>query len=421
MSLKLEKLLDQLVKLHPKFIDLSLNRLLLLLNKLGNPHLKLPATIHIAGTNGKGSMLSYIRNILQENKFLVHCYISPHLKSIEERFIVSNKQIGKQKLLNTLRYVKKINAYNPITFFEITTAAAFYIFEKEKADFVILETGLGGRLDATNIIEKSMIDIISPISVDHQEFLGNSIKKITNEKLKIIKPLSKVIIGKQSTIVKNEIKQRVKNLKNDKLFFGEKFKLTNINQKSFCLNYKNENINLSRPSLRGEHQIENAATAVMAILKIKEMGMRISKKSINKGLKKTIWPGRLEKGYIKNIPVYLDGAHNVAGSKQIVKFFKNNSINRWLVIGMLNNKDLKNFLLIIKKIISGVVAIKIPGEKNSFSADQIYKICKELNIKCVKQKNIKVANSFLANDIKPEEIIISGSLYLVGKIRKLYI
>ena len=160
MPQKLEKLLDQLVKLHPKFIDLSLNRLLLLLGKLGNPHLNLPATIHIAGTNGKGSILSYIRNILQENKFLVHCYISPHLKSIEERFIVSNKQIGKQKLLNTLRYIKKINARNPITFFEITTAAAFYIFEKEKADFVILETGLGGRLDATNVIKKSMICLL---------------------------------------------------------------------------------------------------------------------------------------------------------------------------------------------------------------------------------------------------------------------
>ena len=111
----------------------------------------------------------------------------------------------------------------------------------------------------------------------------------------------------------------------------------------------------------------------------------------------------------------------MAGSKEIVKYFKNNPINRWLMIGMLNNKDLKNYLLVIKKIISGVIAIKIPGEKNSFSTDQIYKICKELNIKCVKQKNIKVANSFLVNDIKPKEIIISGSLYLVGKIRKLYI
>ncbi len=421
MPQKREKLLDQLVTLHPKFIDLSLNRLLVLLNKLGNPHLKLPATIHIAGTNGKGSILSYIRNILQENKFLVHCYISPHLKSIEERYIVSNKQIGKQKLLNILRYIKKINANNPITFFEITTAAAFYIFEKEKADFVILETGLGGRLDATNVIKKSMIDIITPISEDHKDFLGSTIKKITNEKLKIIKPLSKVIISKQNNIVKKEIKKRIKNLKNNKLFFGENFKLIKINKKSFCLNYKNKNFHFTKPNLRGEHQIENATTAIMAILQIKEMGRKISKKSIDNGLKKTIWPGRLEKGYLKNIPVYLDGAHNVAGSKEIVKYFKNNPINRWLIIGMLNNKDLKNYLLIIKKIISGVIAIKIPGEKNSFSSDQISKICKELNIKCVEQKNIKEANTLLINNIKPQEIIISGSFYLVGKVRKLYI
>ena len=187
------------------------------------------------------------------------------------------------------------------------------------------------------------------------------------------------------------------------------------------MNYKNKNINFIRPNLRGRHQIENATTAIMAILQIKEMGNKISKKSIDNGLKKTTWPGRMEKGYLKNIPVYLDGAHNIAGSKQIVKFFKNNSIKRWLVIGMLNNKDLKNYLLIIKKIISGVIAIKIPDEKNSFSTDQIYKICKELNIKCVKQKNIQVTNSFLVNNIKPKEIIISGSLYMVGKIRKLYI
>ena len=321
MSQKLEKLLEQLIKLHPKYIDLSLNRLLLLLDKLGNPHLKLPDTIHIAGTNGKGSILSYIRNILQENKFLVHCYISPHLKSIEERYIVSNKQIGKQKLINTLRHIKKINAFDPITFFEITTAAAFYIFEKEKADFVILETGLGGRLDATNVIKRSMIDIITPISFDHQEFLGNTIKKITNEKLKIIKPLSKVIISKQNKIVKKEIKKRIKNLKNKKLFFGENFKLKNINQKSFCFNYKNKNINFTKPNLRGQHQIENAATAIMAILQIKEIESKISIKSINSGLKKTIWPGRLEKRYLKDIPVYLDGAHNMAGAKEIVKIF----------------------------------------------------------------------------------------------------
>ena len=190
MEHKLDKLLNQLINLHPKYIDLSLNRLEKLLKKLNNPHLNLPPVIHIAGTNGKGSTLSYIKSILIESDYSVHSYISPHLKLFNERVMLNNKQIKTSKLLSTLKYVKKINNKNPITFFEITTAAAFYLFAENKADFLILETGLGGRLDATNIINNSLIDIITPISMDHQEYLGNNILKITNEKLGIIKKKS---------------------------------------------------------------------------------------------------------------------------------------------------------------------------------------------------------------------------------------
>ncbi len=178
MPKQLDKLLQQLITLHPKYIDLSLNRLLELLQKIDNPHLKLPPIIHIAGTNGKGSTLSYLRHIMMENKFLVHAYISPHLKSFNERIILANKEVVTSKLLKNLQYIKKINNDNPITFFEITTAVAFYLFSKQKADFLILETGLGGRLDATNVIKNSIIDIITPISYDHQEYLGKTLKKI---------------------------------------------------------------------------------------------------------------------------------------------------------------------------------------------------------------------------------------------------
>jgi len=421
MTQKLEKMLDQLVKLYPKYIDLSLKRLLKLLNKLGNPHLKLPPTIHIAGTNGKGSSLSYIRHILQENNFLVHCYTSPHLKSIEERFIVSNRQIGKQKLLNALKYVKKINNGKPITFFEITTATAFYIFAKEQADFALLETGLGGRLDATNVIKQAIIDILTPISMDHHEFLGNNLKKIVNEKLGIIKSSSVIICSKQMLLVKNHIKKRTKKLKNKKLFYGEQFKIINKNGKSFFLKYKNKILKLNKPQLNGEHQIENAATAICAIMQIKDHGYKISKRSLNKGLQKTTWPCRLERGTLHNITVYLDGAHNIAAAQKIANFFKNNSINRWLILGMLNNKDLKNYLLKLKKIVTGVIAIKIPGEKNAFLSDEIAKTCKNINIQCVQKKSISETNKYLINVIKPQEIIISGSLYLVGKIRNLYV
>ena len=420
MSIKLQSLLKRIGKLHPRYIDLSLNRITYLLEKLDNPHLKLPPTIHIAGTNGKGSTLSYIYNILKKNSYISHCYTSPHLINFEERFIISNKQINEKKLINTLKYVLKINNNNKITFFELTTAAAFFIFSKKKSDFLILETGLGGRLDATNVIHKSLINIFVPISLDHQEFLGNNVYKITKEKLGIIKKKSIIIVGKQKPNVKKFIENKIKRLENKKIFYGKNYYVKDKKDSYFCLNYKNKIINLKNPSLSGDHQIENAATAISAIMELKNLGYKIKKNLINKGLSQTFWPGRLEKRYLKNIPVYLDGAHNKAGANQIKIFFENKKLNRWLILGMLNNKDLKGYLLKVKNIFTGVIAVKIPGEKNSFSSQDINKICKKINLRCICKKNIKDANLYLLNKIVPDEIVISGSLYLIGKVRKLY-
>ena len=421
MSSKLIKLLDQLTKLHPKYIDLSLGRLNKLLDKLGNPHLLLPPTIHIAGTNGRGSTLSFVKQILIEHNFKVHCYISPHLEKIEERFVLANKIIKREKLVKSINFVKKINNNNPITFFEIITATAFYLFNKSYADFLILETGLGGRLDATNVIKKSIIDIITPISFDHKEFLGNNLKKISNEKLGIIKKSSIIIIGKQHKDILIHIKKKIINKKNKKIFYKKNYIVKKLEKNYFIMNYNNKLLKFKNPNLLGQHQIENASTAIAAIFNIKNLGYSIKKNLINKGLINTKWAGRLEKGYLYKIPVFIDGAHNIAGSKQLVNFFKNKELNRWLIIGMLNNKELENYLLQIKNIISGVVAIKIPDEENTFTPDEIMKICKKINITCFKKRNIKEANKFLSNKIKPEQIIISGSLYLVGKVRKLYV
>ena len=417
----LKKLLNQLIKLHPKYIDLSLDRVFNLLKKLDNPHLKLPPVIHIAGTNGKGSILSYLNNILQENNYLVHSYISPHLNSIEERFTVKNKTINTRKLYQTLKYIKKINSNAPITFFEITTVAAFYLFSKEKADFVLLETGLGGRLDATNVIKTSIIDIISPISIDHQEFLGKSIKKIANEKLGIIKPSSVVIIGKQKNLVKKHIKSKIRNYENKKLFFEEQYKVVSKNEKYFRLNINRKIYKFHKPNMLGDHQIDNASTAIIGIMQIKKLGYNISNISIQNGLSKTFWPGRLEKFYLNSIPVFLDGAHNVDAAEKIYDYFKYKKLNRWLILGMLKNKDIENYILKLNKIISGIIAIKIPYEKNAFKTNEIESICNKLKIKCIKKNNIKEANKFLINKIKPEEILIAGSLYLVGKVRKIYL
>ena len=417
----LDRLLENLKKLHPKFIDLSLERILKLLKKLKDPHLKLPHVIHIAGTNGKGSTLSFIKQILIEHNLKAHCYISPHLESIEERFVISNKNVTKQKLYNTLKYVELVNNKEPITFFEVTTAAAFYLFSKSKADFLILETGLGGRLDATNVINDSKLDIITPISYDHQEYLGKTLKKITNEKLGIIKKSSSIIIGKQKKEIENYIAKKLKNHKNRKIFFGKNYGISDIKKKTFFITLNNKKLSFYKPSLLGEHQIENAALAIVASCEIKRMGYRIKKNLINKALTKTVWPGRLEKFYINDIPIFLDGAHNVAGAEQLAKFLRIDNKNTWLIIGMLNHKNITLFLRSLKKYIAGVIAIKIPGEKNAFTVKEIANVCKKLNIFCIKQKNITSAQNYLIKNISPERILITGSLYLVGKVRRLFI
>ena len=421
MKKNLDELLNQLLKLHPKYIDLSLNRLLILLKKLDNPHLKLPPVIHIAGTNGKGSTLSYIQHIMMENKLKVHVYISPHLKNFNERIIISNNKVSVVDLYQTLNFIKKINQSNPITFFEITTAAAFYLYSKKKADFLILETGLGGRLDATNVIKKSLIDIITPISIDHQEFLGKDILKITNEKLGIIKKNSNVIISKQKIKVSSHIKQKLKNKNNSLLIYKKDFNILSYNKKNFTYTYKRKKIIFSNPGLAGKHQIENASIAISTILKLNELGYKFTKKIINNGIVNTKWPGRLEKGFLKNIPVYLDGAHNIDGATKLLEFFQKKGRKVWIIMGMLNNKSLYEYLKKLKPIIKGVVAIPIPNENNSFKPHEIEKICNKLKIDGYSKKNYNLANNFLFKEIKPDIILVTGSLYLVGNIRNKYL
>ena len=257
MNSKINKLLIQLMNLHPKYIDLSLNRLQLLLKKLNNPHLDLPKTIHIAGTNGKGSTLSFIKNLLNSNGYSCHAYISPHLFSFNERIIINDKIINSKKLYECLKYVRKINKEKPITFFEITTAAAFLLFSKFKADFLILETGLGGRLDATNIISQKILSIITSISIDHEEFLGKTLKKITKEKLGITNNSDNIIIAKQSIKVQKLIHSNLK--KNSNVYYYNKhYKAKIINKNKFNFIYKGKKFIINKPQLLGDHQIENA-------------------------------------------------------------------------------------------------------------------------------------------------------------------
>ena len=419
MVTKTDQLLKEFISLHPKYIDLSLNRLKYLLKKLGNPHTNLPPTIHIAGTNGKGSTLSFIKNILENNNYSVHTYTSPHLEKFSERIHINSKQVNANRLLRSLEYIKKINQKKPITFFEITTAAAFHLFSKHKADFLILETGLGGRLDATNIIPKKLISIITSIGIDHEEFLGNTLKKIAIEKLGIIKNTKNVIIAKQNKEVDKFILEKLKNQKNVH-HFNHDYKFKSINSKQFVFKFQKIEKIIRRPLLQGIHQIENASTALTAAMILKKNNFNIKLSSLGKSIYNTKWPGRIEKVKFKNKYIILDGSHNLAGAEKLNQYLKESNARPNVIFGMLNNKKAFEFLSILKKNIDTLYPIKIPDEKNAYTQEEIYNISKELHLGTVIKKNLVTINQSLMNKSN-KYILITGSLYLIGKIRKNYL
>ena len=419
MASKINKLLKQLINYHPKLIDLSLNRLNVLLKKLGNPHFNLPATIHIAGTNGKGSTLSFIKNILELNSYSCHAYISPHLSSFNERIIINNREINSKQLYESLLYVKKINNNKPITFFEITTAAAFMLFSKTKADFLILETGLGGRLDATNIIPKKLISIITPISMDHEEFLGTTINKIINEKLGITKKSRKIIISKQRPNVSKIIFKKLKEKKNV-CYYKKDYNVLKKNKNKFIFEFKKKKLLINKPQLLGNYQIENASIALASMMIINNLGFKIKINTLSKAIKNTKWPGRLEIINYKNKKIIFDGSHNISGAEQLSQFLKEKKIKPIVVFGMLNNKKINNFLNILKQNIKLIIPIKIPNEKNAFNLNDIEQCCKKLSINCVKKENFNEIKKYIFN-LNNKHILITGSLYLVGKLRKKFL
>ena len=426
---KSTKILKRLELLHPKKIDLSLQRLKKLLIKLEKPHLKIPPTIHIAGTNGKGSVTSFLRSIFEDSKYKVHTYTSPHLIRFNERIRINSKLISNNYLNSLLEECEYYNNGESITFFEITTAAAFLAFSRNKADILLLETGLGGRFDATNVINNKICSVITPISLDHMNFLGSTIKKITKEKLGILRKCSKTVISKQNHEVKklarNEAKKR-----NIKLFEeGVDWKIIekDFKRKMFTMRFAESNYQFRFPNLEGEHQIENASTAVATILSLDKNN--ISKKNIENGILKAKWPARMQKlqgGKLSELigddfEIWLDGGHNVDASnilKKMIQRWKEEDI--FLIIGMMKGKDPTAFIKKLIKNISGIYLLPIPEHqyiqpyeiKNELKKN----INKNINICC--SLNIKEALNSIKNTYSSGKMIICGSLYLAGEILK---
>ncbi len=408
-------------------IELGLSRVYQLLMRLDNPHLKLPPTIHIAGTNGKGSTQAFLRAIFEEAGLKVHSYTSPHLVNFNERILLAGKEISDEflnKILEECKAAAEKSPVIPVTFFEGITVAAFLAFSRVKADVLLLEVGMGGRLDATNVLPEVLCSIITPISFDHQDFLGDSLEKIAFEKAGIIKKNCPVIVGKQTPeILKTIAEQAAKN--NAKIFSsvchphegGDPVLLQDLPDPRLRGDDKLQYIDLP---LIGQHQKENAATAATAALVQKKFS--ISEEQIKSGLKKAKWPARLQKitsGKFfeilpKNFELYLDGSHNLQGASTVKEFLKTKKERKiFVVFAMLKDKDCAEFLEIIAPEIDELIAIEILGESRSRSAAEIFEIAQKLKIKSGAAKNF--FDAFAKIQCKEDALIlVCGSLYLAG-------
>lgn len=415
-------------------IELGLSRICELLERLDNPHLNLPPTIHIAGTNGKGSTLSFLNNIFTNAGYLTHTYTSPHLVNFNERITLAgpknSREISDDFLNECLLTCKKAAEKSPkieVTFFEGITAAAFLAFSRIKADILLLETGMGGRLDATNVLPKVLCSIITPIAFDHTDFLGKTLAKIAFEKAGIIKKNCPTIIAKQKPTALLAIEKQAAKLNSKTQIFNKDFTIK-IKPDSWQYQFLNHKFTLPKPSLSGNHQLENAANAITATLLQKEF--IITETHIKSALIKTFWPARLQKitsGKFFNIlpqnfNLYLDGSHNLQGAATIKKFLeqekekeKNKKI--FVIFSMLKDKNCNGFLKKISKEIDHLVAIPIANELKSRSSAEINEIAKKNKISCDEAKDFNEAFENILSSNKsgePAMILICGSLYLAG-------
>ena len=431
-----DAILARLLALHPKKIDLALDRILRLLDDLGNPHLKLPPVIHVAGTNGKGSVCAFSRAMLEAQGLKVHMHISPHLVHFHERIRIAGEPISEAELCAILEEVEEVNQGRPITFFEITGAAMFLAFSRHPADAMVLEVGLGGKYDATNVVPKPAMTIVQPVGLDHVEFLGDDLATIAAEKAGIIKPGVPVVIGPQDEIAREVILRRADQLSAPVFMFGQDF---GGRQEHGRMVYEDEMglLDLPMPKLIGRHQIDNAAVAIAglrhAALDQHSMGWGVDA-AVEKGLRTVDWPGRLQRlshgPLVADAPedaeVWLDGGHNPHGAAAVSRAIADleEKIDRplYLICAMLKTKEAVGFLSAFKGLARHVVTIAIPGEAASMGAGALYDAARAAGLDAAPAEDLEDAMLQLHAWARaharetPPRILICGSLYLAGQI-----
>ena len=428
-----DAVLARLLQLHPKRIDLVLDRIQRLLKLLGHPERKLPPVIHVAGTNGKGSVCAYLRAMLEGSGQFVHVYTSPHLVRFHERIRIAGDLISEEELKALLEECERANAGAPITFFEITTAAALLAFSRHRADALVLEVGLGGKYDATNVIDKPIATCITPVSYDHQEFLGHTLSAIASEKAGIIKPGVFCIVGPQEDEARNVITRRADQLGARLCVYGEDY---DAHEEHGRLVYQDGDglLDLPRPKLAGRHQSANAA---IAIATLRAIGGRWAKeRAIEWGLKHVEWPARLQrltKGpLVEAAPagseIWLDGGHNPHGGAAIAQSMadleERSSKPLYLICGMLKTKDPVGYFLHFRGLARHVTTIAIPGETASLGSGALYDAARAADLDATPADDLEDAMMQVAAWARgrpgegPPRVLICGSLYLAGQVLK---
>ena len=402
----------------------DLERISLILDKLGNPQDKLPPTIHIAGTNGKGSTLAFLEAIFKKAGYKAHKYTSPHLLNFNERIVINNKMIDNDQLYYYTERVRSVcEEYNIYpTFFEGTTAIAFLAFSEIKSDILLLETGVGGRIDPTNIVTKKILNIIGPISYDHTEYLGNSLKLIAGEKAGIITKDTPCIISNQTEEVSETLFDFCARKNVDPFTCSYDFSIEKT-QNGFKYLEKEIELDLPMPSLAGDHQILNASTAIAGIMRLKDR-YYISNQNIIDGITSTKWPSRLEKissGVLyKNYPnadIWIDGAHNPDGARMLANWLEDNHNDRdiFLIIGLTKGRDIKDFINPFKNIAKNIYGILVQSEPSAYSSSEL----KEKSDNIIQEAyDIEDACNKISTKSKEPVILITGSLYLLGDLQK---
>ena len=413
-----DAVLARMMALHPKVIDLTLNRVWRLLDALGNPQNDLPPVIHIAGTNGKGSTQAMIRAGLEQAGHRVHAYTSPHLARFHERIRLAGDLINEPALTALLDECVQANGPDPITFFEITTVAALLAFARTPADFTLLEVGLGGRLDATNVIDAPRLTILTPVSIDHQNYLGETLPEIAGEKAGIIKRGVPVIVGPQSPEGLAVIEARAARMGAPLLASGQHWQVSEDRNR---LIFQDDTglLDLPLPNLPGPHQIQNAGAAIAAL---RVLGG--DEAACEAAVTRAIWPARMQRlrhGPLVEIApkseLWLDGGHNPAGAEAIAATLARMPERQtYLICGMLNTKDVAGYMRPLAPHATRLYAVSIPGEKNTLPADATRDAALSVGLPAEAAESVAAALAAITAANATARVLICGSLYLAGAI-----